>query len=473
MREIDLRKILLVKAVEEADRDGTLLPPADRAAAGREATRSAPGAAPEALLAARAAILTQRIAARHPFVDNLLAMLGATPALTLGLAIAGLALGASISVLDGPRHINVLAIPVGGLVLWNLAVYVWLAVARVRRRPPGAARAWFAALVSRQASRLVAGSRAFNAPLAESLQAFLRDWLAASRALLLARGASAFHLAAAAVGIGVIASLYVRGMVFDYRAVWESTFLGAEQARRVLAVFYGPASWLTGIAVPGATELESLRVRPGATGGASAASWIHLIAATTLVFVVIPRLVLAAAAAIRARHLSLHAPVPDTVSTHFRTAFANVEGAVPRASAIVMPYAHELSPGALARLIAWVPGVAGGPVDVDAREGLAYGEEERYLETFGARGGDKADIVVLPFSLASTPEAENHGAVLAGVRDHLAASRPGARLLVVVDEAGYAERMAATPDRVAERREAWRQFVRAHGLEPAFASLEP
>jgi hypothetical protein len=472
MREEALRKILLVKAVEEADPDGTVLPAADRAAAGREVMRSGAGAAPEALLAMRAELLTGKIAARHPFVANLLAMLGATPTLTLALVIAGLALGASLPVLDGPRHINVLAIPVGGLVAWNLAVYAWLVAARVRRRPPGAVRAWFATLLSRQATRLVTGSRAFNAPLADSLHTFLRDWLAASRPLLLARGATAFHLAAAAVGVGVIASLYVRGMVFDYRAVWESTFLEASQARAALALFSGPASWLTGIAVPGAAEIEALRVRPGATGGGSAAPWIHLISATTLLFVVIPRAILAVATAVRARQLSLHAPMPDAVAAHFRSAFAGVDGAVPRASAIVMPFASELSPGALARLVAWVQREAGGPVDVDARDGVPYGEEERYLEAFAAQGGSGADIVVLPFSLASTPEAENHGIVLTGVRDRLA-TRPGARLLVVVDEAPYAQRMAGSPERIAERREAWRAFVRAHGLEAHFANLAP
>jgi hypothetical protein len=41
--------------------------------------------------------------------------------------------------------------------------------------------------------------------------------------------------------------------------------------------------------------------------------------------------------------------------------------------------------------------------------------------------------------------------------------------MVVVDEAPFAERMP--PERVAERREAWRSFVRAHGLEASFVSL--
>ena len=125
------------------------------------------------------------------------------------------------------------------------------------------------------------------------------------------------------------------------------------------------------------------------------------------------------------------------------------------------------------------------PADADFCENGHFAEERhifpgcfgasapvaKNLDSFAARGGDRADLVVMPFSLATTPEAENHGAVIAGVRDRLATTRPGARLLVVLDEAPFVQRMP--PERVAERREAWRKFVQAHGLEPAFASLEP
>jgi hypothetical protein len=211
--------------------------------------------------------LLARIVARHPFVADVLALLGPMPTLTIGLVLAGFALGASISILDGPRHINVLAIPVGGVVLWNLAVYAWILFVRVRRRPPAAPTKWLAAAVSRPASRLVSGSRVFNAQLAEALQGFMAQWLEASKPLLIARATTAFHLAAAALGAGIIASLYVRGVAFDYRAVWESTFLDADQARAVLAILYGPASWLTGIPVPSTAELEAARWR------ADAAAW--------------------------------------------------------------------------------------------------------------------------------------------------------------------------------------------------------
>src|SRR5688500_19036764 len=101
MRENDLRKILLVKAVEEADTDGTLVPPADRATAAREAMRNAspdgtladePDAArlsrrSEALLIARSQAIYERIVARFPFVDQVLGMLGSSTGITVALVV--------------------------------------------------------------------------------------------------------------------------------------------------------------------------------------------------------------------------------------------------------------------------------------------------------------------------------------------------------------------------------------------------
>jgi hypothetical protein len=81
--------------------------------------------------------------------------------------------------------------------------------------------------------------------------------------------------------------------------------------------------------------------------------------------------------------------------------------------------------------------------------------------------------VVLLFNLAATPEEENHGAVIAGVRNWLAGRRPQPQLLVLVDEGPYAGRMAAdgAAGRVAERRDAWQQFVAAHGLAACSVDL--
>ena len=471
MREDDLRRVLMVKAIEENDRDATIIPAADREAASREAMRAIASRDEGALLAERSRTLFARTAARHPFVENVIALLGPSTPVTLGLIAAGLVLGGSLSALDGSRRINVLAFPLLGLVAWNFAVYAFLLYRALRPAPgpAGPLLSWVASLGSSLAARLIARSRPFNAPLADALQAFAREWYESAKPLLVARATRLFHLAAAAVGTGLIAGLYLRGIAFDYQAGWESTFLDASGARTLLAVLYGPASWLTGIAVPDVAHLEAMRWR-GNAGGETAARWIHLMAASALLYVVLPRLALALVATVRVMRLALRAPLPPSLVPYFRASFASVDGAVANASALILPYACELSPGALARLIAWLPGATGGPLKVDARASVPYGEEDRYLEAL-AEGGATTGFIVMPFSLATTPEEENHGKVISGVRDWLAASQPGAQLLVVIDEAPYAERMAGAPERVAQRRDAWRRFAQARGVKPAFASL--
>ena len=126
MREDDLRKVLLVKAIEESDRDAAIIPAAERAAAAREAARAIASRDSDELMVERARTLFTRIAARYPFVENVVALLGSWGPVTLALLAAGLVLGASLSALDGSRRINVLAFPLLGLVAWNLCVYAAL-----------------------------------------------------------------------------------------------------------------------------------------------------------------------------------------------------------------------------------------------------------------------------------------------------------------------------------------------------------
>jgi hypothetical protein len=79
---------------------------------------------------------------------------------------------------------------------------------------------------------------------------------------------------------------------------------------------------------------------------------------------------------------------------------------------------------------------------------------------------------VLLFSLAATPEEENHGAVIAGVRAWLERARRHAQMLVLVDEGPYLARMErSAKERIDERRELWRAFVAARGLGACFADL--
>lgn len=489
MRQDELRCVLLVKAIEETDRAGTLIPPADRIAAAREARRAAGDAAvPREVIeqgtlseaaqrigVERARILLRKVVARHPFVDTVLNLAGGPAWAPWVLVALGLFLGFALSALDGTRRINVLAFPLFGVVLWNVAVYVAIFAGWIRAsptaKPPRRLPEMLAHTGMGRVSRLVAKSGAFNAPLAEALGRFTRQWFEVARPLLVALATRLFHLSAAAVGIGLIAGLYLRGIAFDYQAGWESTFFDPSRVRAALSVIYGPASFMTGIPIPDAAELEAIRWKDGA-GGAPAAPWIHLLAATAALFVVLPRLAAALAATISISRWSRRAPLPPSLTAYFRTAFGALGGVIGRGLVTVIPYAYEPSAAARAGLRALLPPALGEGLTLDARAPVRYGDEEEFLRGLGDAG--KPDVVVLLFSLAATPEEENHGAVIAGVRDWLAASEPHAQLLVLVDEGPYAARMAAdggADTRVAERRRAWQEFVAAHGLGACILNL--
>jgi hypothetical protein len=492
MREEALRSVLLVKAIEETDRAGTLIPPADRAAATRQASRSdgdptataalerggpLPGNA-QRMLAARAQILSRQVVARHPVVDTVLALVSGPAWAGWLLMCLALLVGFALSALDGSRRIDILAFPLLGLLLWNLLVYGavvigWLrALLRKRVRRP-VLPALLAKAALWRVRRLIARSATFHPMLAEALGRFVGDWLDAARPLLVARATRLFHLCAAAVVLGLIAGLYLRGIALDYRAGWESTFLEAPQVRAILSVLYAPGSRVTGIPIPGIEELAVMRWQEG-RGGDSAAPWIHLLAATAAVFIVLPRLVLALMATLGVWWYRRHAPLPAALAPYFRSAFAAVEGVVGRGTVALMPCAYQPAANAVATLRTLLPAALGGNLAVDVHGPVRYGEEETFLQHLGDRGGGDADVIALLFNLATTPEDENHGTVIAGVRDWLQTARRGTQLLVLVDEGPYAERMTAhtaSTARVGERRQVWQEFVAARGLPACFVDL--
>ena len=108
-----------------------------------------------------------------------------------------------------------------------------------------------------------------------------------------ARAARVLHLAAALFALGAVAGLYVRGLVFEYRAGWESTFLDAPAVHALLSFFLSPAAQLIGASFPSVDQIAALRFTNGAPGNANAALWIHLYAITVGVIVIVPRLALA------------------------------------------------------------------------------------------------------------------------------------------------------------------------------------
>ena len=469
MNEQAARDVLLVRAVENADRDRTLITEADRQHAARAAAELARWSASERGEAAsaeryvekRAELLLGKLGERERRLAQAVRSLAWRPWIGVLLPLVALAFGAFFQQVGDRQHINVLAFPLLTIVLWNLAVYVILAartvlgLGRGSRPLAGLRRA-----VMGYARR---GGRRLSGTAGDAFAAFMGEWTRAGAPLLSARAARVLHLSAALLAIGAIAGLYFRGLVFEYRAGWESTFLAPAQVHALLSSVLGPAASALGQAFPGVDELA--RMRWPDSPGENAARWIHWYALVVAALVIVPRLALAAGARWREQRLSRRFPIPLD-EPYFRRLLGGFSPE--RAQLRVVPYSYTLDEAGLRGLREAARALLGDHSDLAMRPSVVFGQE-----TAATAGLDLDDrtvgLTVALFSLASTPEHENHGAFLETLRG--AVRSP---LIALVDEAPYKRRLGGPPaagDRLAERRHAWSAFCSAHGVNVAFVDL--
>jgi Protein of unknown function (DUF2868) len=494
MHQKALRTVLLVQAIEETDRTGEVIPLADRAAASREVLRESPSLSEAGLralpssagqslllprdsqtfLIRRAERLLARLRMRSPAVVHILALAGGVTWLGRFVLLLALAAGVSLSALDGSRRINILAFPLIGLLAWNILVYVLLLASWVTHRGRSAPRFWSATMYERwiagRIESLMRHSTRYNVPLSTGLRRFAAEWGALSQPILVLRAKRLLHLAAVLVAVGLIIGLYVRGVVLRYEAGWESTFLGPPSAYALVSALYGPASVLSGISYGGIDEIARLRWT-ATGGGGDAAPWIHLIAITATLYIVLPRLLAATAAFLGLWRYSRSAPIPASLLGYARALLMGVGSGGAAETASVISYAYEPKPPSIAGLESLLAATLGGHLKIEMRDPIRYGDEE----TVAARlAGTSATWHVILMTLASTPEVENHGALLTAWRDWLAKHAASTPLLIVIDEGPYAARMrgdATFEQRLQERRKLWREFVAGYGMRAGFADL--
>lgn len=481
-----LRAILLVKNVEEQDPDGSVLPLAEREAATRDALRQHPKGSGDRevhawqVLATRAESLRAKLAERHPVVTRAVSLESQIAGVGGLVLLAAFGLGLALSLFDSRVRIEILAFPLLGVVLWNLVVYAALAVSSLHRRPARSAGTaslllgwtlWPARWTRQRAAQLIKQSSFYHRPLSAALRRFSEEWWPIAQPLLVWQGKRLFHIGSAAVALGLIAGFYVRGVALEYRAGWESTFLGTTQVRALLGLIYGPASVITGVQLPmDDAAAASLHWRNG-QGGGPAAPWIHLMAATALLYVVVPRVLLALTATLRLARASNRLAVPESLLPYARRTLGASEAALPAQTVRLTCFAYQPAAASEHGVQRVLRAAFGPDTHIEFAPSIAYGDEER----FGAAAGAAAsDIEILLFSLAATPEVENHGAILQQARDRWARSKAAVRLLVLVDEAPYLARLggdASLAARIEQRRVAWRDFARTHGLEACTLDL--
>ncbi len=459
MNEADLRATILLKVAESQAPDD-FWPDRDRNRITRlalEQARQQPGNE-QAFIANRAQLAKPDLLARDPQAARAFRHLSWHPWIAPLVVGAAALLGGLTDMLTNSRQINLLAPPLIGLLIWNLAVFAGLLIGTLFSKRPSPEQSGLGPIGSAVAWL----SRARLPKLPGRLTAFAEQWSNASRPLLVARVTNVMHWAAFALAAGAVAAMYARGLAFEFNAGWESTFLDPAQVSRLLHLVLGPASALTGIALPDPAGFASLAFSAGP--GENAARWIHLWATTIGLFVLLPRAVLGLFSALRARHLGRHLPY-DFSQPYFEGLSRLLRGDPARL--LVVPYGSRLSPEAELSLQTTFKRLLGASSELGNRAMVPFGEEDQFQVAASDR---QAPLVGLLFSLSATPERENQGQF---VLQASAQWPQQTRLLILIDEAAFIKRFPNNPERLEQRRASWQKVMNAIGQEPIFLRLKP
>jgi hypothetical protein len=312
MDEPTARRVLLAQAMETADTQGGLLSEVERDQIDRQARHDAGLAgeerqtvAPEHFIDVRAQRVLATVQRRNPALAAMQEPGSLGGWLELGTPMAALVLGVLTDVIANPHRVDLVSLPLLGIVAWNLAMYLVLIGSWVLARR-GGYRPLLAGL-----GRWTDGPRALKRRRG-SLQSqvtalFHLRWYQATQALHIQRCKRVLHLAAAAWAVGVALSLLTRGLVVEYRVGWESTFLDAGQVHAILSFLRLPALLVFPFQPFTVQEVAGLQFTQG--GGVAGVRWVYMYVALLLVLVVAPRLLLAAVAYTRERMLARKVPV--------------------------------------------------------------------------------------------------------------------------------------------------------------------
>jgi hypothetical protein len=178
--------------------------------------------------------------------------------------------------------------------------------------------------------------------------------------------------------------------------------------------------------------------------------------------------VLAIFAGWRAARLARHFPLDFKQPYYLRLADHIGAGAGP-VTLRVLPYSFTLDEPRDRGLSEIAAAMFGEQTRVMLRPALPYGEDPKTILQDLQADANGATVTAVLFSLAATPEQENHGAVLAAIARQL----PGG-VQVLIDESPLTERTAGQAGmdaRLAERIALWRQFCTYHQLPVTVVNL--
>lgn len=338
------------------------------------------------------------------------------------------------------------------ILFWQIALYTLLLVGTIAAplgwKPKWPGRELFAALLSRLRILTVSKQTLRERPL----------WLSLLAPALRSEAARAFHLAAAALGAGLLTGLAFRGIGTAYTVGWTSTWLAGHEAwiAALFSATYGLVPLeLFGIPFPDAAAVAEMNLRVNAQGSPDAAAWLLRLMGLVAIVVILPRLLLAFFAGRRAKAARTRfvwideQEEPTPVSTQ-RSVASISEGATVLTT---IPADESLRRRTAALLMQ--PDARWRTVDV-------WKDEPE-----SALASVDTEAAVLLFDATATPEEEVHGHWI----DAVGRRQPDA-VTLFVDLSGLEAQFGAESERLTARKALWESFAAEHHAALRFLRLQ-
>jgi len=349
--------------------------------------------------------------------------------------------------------VNLLSPALLFVLFWQLVLYVLLFVGAVAGllgfAPKWPGRRLFTELLARVRMPAVKKQTLKERPL----------WLSLLAPSLRFDAARAFHLAAAALGAGLLTGLAFRGIGTAYTVGWTSTWLAGHEAwlANLFAATYGLVPLeIFGFSFPDAAAIADMNLRVNPEGSPDAAAWLLRLMGLVAGVVILPRLLLAFVADRRAKaaRTSFVWTEEETEATASPQNSASVSPALAGATVLTTVPADESLRRRTATLLVQ-PNLHWRSIDV------WKDEPQNVLASVDT------EAAVLLFDGIATPEDEVHGRWLDTV-----AKRHNGTSTLLVDLSGLEQQFGPDSERLTARKALWESFAAERHATLTFVRLQ-
>lgn len=349
--------------------------------------------------------------------------------------------------------VNLLSPALLFVLFWQIVLYVLLFAGAIAGllgiAPKWPGRRLFAELLARVRMPAVKKQTLKERPL----------WLSLLAPSLRFDAARAFHLAAAALGAGLLTGLAFRGIGTAYTVGWTSTWLAGHEAwlANLFAATYGLVPLeIFGLSFPDAAAIADMNLRVNPEGSPDAAAWLLRLMGLVAGVVILPRLLLAFVADRRAKaaRTSFVWTEEETEATASPQNSASLSPALTGATVLTTVPADESLRRRTATLL-MQPDLHWRTIDV------WKDEPENVLASV------ETGAAVLLFDGIATPEEEVHGHWI----DAVGRRQPDA-VTLLVDLLGLDAQFGPDSERLTARKALWESFAAERHATLTFVRLQ-